>query len=225
MSASVVYAILNESSAPELTRTVLLQMAADMQVAYDRDFAPLNGLLPVDIVLVESAAESPRDARLFHIVDTIADVPGALAYHTIDAAGRPVLMLGVDENRLEAGSLLDVLSESMTHEIFEATRNPFVNRYLSGPWSDKKVADEASDPVQGSPYREGKTAISNFTLPAWGDIADREGPWDFCNVLKGPFECAPTGYLPFDDGTQQFGEAVSAKRRVYASQHARSAKL
>ena len=223
-----VYAILNESSAPELTHPYLLETAVDMQVAYDRDYAAACAVLPIDIVVCDRPEDVPEKARVFHIMDSIPEAPGALAFHTRDDSGRPVLKIGVDENRKEAlatgGSFLDALTESMSHEIFETARNPYVNRWISGPWLDKKVADEASDPVQGSPYREGQTAISNFTLPAWSDPEDLVGPWDFGGVLKSPFDCAPTGYLPFDDGTNQYGEAVSARKREHLETYGRFAR-
>lgn len=210
------YAIVNESSAPELTPTILATIALDMQSAYDTKFAPAWGALPVDIV-VASADAIPSDARVLHLVDSIPDAPGALAYHTVDDAGRPVLRLGVAENRSEGGVLLDVLSESMSHEVFETARNPFVNRYVEGPWSGKKVADEVGDPVQGVPFREGASAIADFTLPAWSDAGDTSGPYDYQGKLTAPFTKLPTGYLAFDDGSQDFGDRVSAARRTTAA--------
>ena len=216
------YVLLNESDAEELTPAVLLEMAADIQIAYDRDFAPACGVLPVDIVVAERGSDAPPNARIFYIVDDIPEAPGALAFHTVDDSGRPILKIGVSENRSEGGSLIDVLSESMSHEIFETERNPFVNRFVAGPWSKKLVADEACDPVQGTPYREGKTAISNFTLPAWSDAEDAKGPYDFGGKLAAPFACLPTGYLAFSDGTQHFGEAVSEKRRAHVGRFGRA---
>jgi hypothetical protein len=183
------------------------------------------GVLPVDIVVAQAAADLPPNARVLHIVDTLDD-PDALAYHTTDGAGRPVLRLGVVVCRAEAAAtstpLLDVISDAMMHEVFETARNPFVNRFLAGPWAGKKVADEACDPLQGSGYRVGKTWIPNFTLPAWGDAADAEGPYDFVSTLGGPhvlvvpFGCLTTGYLAFDDGTQAQGAEMTPRARARA---------
>lgn len=223
-----IYCIVDESTAPELksslvphTDNPLVTMKRDIQIAFDTDFAPLCGVLPVDI-RVCALSDAPENARIMHIVDSIDDAPGALAYHTVDDHGRPTLRLGVNQIRAVGGSLLDNVSETLSHEIFETQRNPFVNRYLDGPWQGKKVADEACDPVQGSGYRHGQTLISNFTLPAWGDIGDVDGPWDFQKVLIGPFECAPTGYLAFDDGSQAFGASMHPLRKTHAENYART---
>ena len=218
-----VYSLVNSSTAPELTAAILAQQALDAQQAYDTVFAPACGVLPVTILVGDTDASD----RLIVFQDDLTDAPGALAYHSVDDKGRPVLYVGMNANRSEGGNLLDVLSESWTHEVFETARDPFVNRYLDhgGALADKPdVCDEACDPVQGSGWRQGSTLISNFTLPAWGDIGDVDGPWDHSGVLKAPFGCAPTGYLAFRDGTQTFGASVSEARKVQASKYARTAK-
>jgi hypothetical protein len=233
------YAILNESTAPELSTAALLELANDGQLAYDKDYAPACGTLPIDVVVVESVHEAARcfgKVRLIHIVD-ILDDPQALAYHTYDDRGIPVLRVGANACRSEAEAegkpCLYVISDALMHEIFETERNPFVNKYVAGPWRDKKVADEACDPLQGSGYRCGKTWIPNFTLPAWSDPSDADGPYDFVStlprtprVLSAPFTKLSTGYLAFDDGSQDFGEHMSerararAGRRLIARKHA-----
>lgn len=211
------YAIHNESTADELTMSALLEMANDGQLAYDRDYAPACGVLPVDIVVCELEQDIPPNARVIHIVDVLDDAQ-ALAYHTTDDAGRPVLRLGAkicrEEAEAEGKPFLDVISDSLLHEIFETERNPYVRKYLVGPWRHKKVADEACDPLQGSGYRVGKTWIPNFTLPEWA--SDQRGPYDFLNVLTEPFSRLETGYLAFDDGSQDLGERMSARTRKRA---------
>lgn len=220
---SIVYAIVNDSTAPELTHAALLTMAADIQTAYARDFAPAHGVLPV-VVVVCSASEVPVGARQGHIVDEIPEAPGAAAYHTTDAQGRPMIRLGVDACRAEGASLLDAISEALDHEIKETSRNAFVNKWLSGPWVGKKVADEVCDPVQGSPYREGSTLLANFVLPAWGDASDSDGPYDFRRVLSAPFAVAPSGYLAFDVGPNSYGAMMTERKRAAIEKHGRVAR-
>lgn len=222
MSGATSYVIVDESSAPELKgdSTPLVRMAADIQSAYDTDFAPMHGVLPVEI-RVRNWMETQPGQRVLHIVDSVEDAPGALAYHTVDGHGNPVLRLGVNEHRLLHGNLLDLLSESISHEIFETAKNPFVNCYLDCG-STKKVAYEVCDPVQGTPYRHNGTLIANFVLPAWTDAEDADGPYDFVTanhgqrVLTKPFDCYPTGYLAFDDGSQTFGEKMTDERKANA---------
>lgn len=222
------YVILNESTAQELTQAELLELANDGQIAYDRDYAPACGTLPIDIVVAASAHDVAHlgRVRVIHVVDNLDD-PDALAYHTFDAHGNPVLRVGANVCRLEGQSngtpFRDVFSDALMHEVFETERNPFVNKYVAGPWRHKKVADEACDPLQGSGYRCGKTWIPNFTLPAWSDPRDADGPYDFVStipktvrVLTAPFTKLATGYLAFDDGSQELGEKMSARARTRA---------
>ena len=210
------YALVNASTAPELTPTWMAQTALDAQTAYDTVFAPACGTLPVDIRVGCTEATD----RVVQFVDVLDD-PQALAYHSVDAQGRPTLFVGVNATRAEGGDFLAALTEAFTHEVFECARNPFCNRWLetdSGP----DVADEACDPVQGSAWKQGQTAISNFTLPAWGDAGDKDGPYDHSGVLHAPFQCAPAGYLAFRDGSQHFGEKMSDAAKTRAGERLRN---
>ncbi len=213
------YAIVNNSTAPELTPEWLAQTALDAQVAYDTVFAPAQGVLPVDIHVGTTDATD----RVVEFVDVLDD-PQALAYHTVDDKGRPVLKVGVTATRSEGGNFLDALTEAFTHEVWETEGNPYVNRYLdhSGLIPGKPdVCREIGDPVQGSGWRCGQTWMANFTLPAWEDPGDVDGPYDHTGVLTKPFQCAPQGYLAFRDGTQSFGERVSATKRASLEKYAR----
>lgn len=213
------YAIVNHSMAPELTHAWLAETANDTQTAYDTVFAPARGVLPADIrVGITDATD-----RVVEFVDVLDD-PQALAYHTVDAQGRPVLKVGVTATRSEGGNFLDNLTEAFTHEVWETTGNPYVNLYVDhgGAIAGKPdVCRELGDPVQGSGWRCGSTWMANFTLPAWEDAGDADGPYDHTGVLSKPFQCASGGYLAFRDNTQTFGDRVSASRRASLEKYAR----
>lgn len=216
------YVILNEAIAPELTRDWLLACAAALTKQYDEDFAPAHGTLPITIVVANDASDVPTGARVFHLKDSIPEAPSALAYHTRDAKGNPVLVLGVDTIRSQGGSLLDEISKAMSHEILETELNPYVSR-----WNDfdgvKKLAFEACDPVQGGSYTVDGIAVSDFVLPAYFDADDIEGPYNHLGTLVAPLSCAAAGYQSFDDGTQVFGEEVPDHVKRHAQEHARIA--
>lgn len=216
------YALVNSSTAPELTPAWLAQTACESQEAYDTVFAPARGVLPADIrVGVDDATD-----RIVEFVDVLDDLQ-ALAYHTVDDKGRPKLMVGVSATRAEGGNFLDALTEAMTHEIWESAVDPICNEYLdhSGTIAGKPdVCNECADPVQGSGWRQGSTWCANFTLLAWQDVEDVDGPYDHVGVLGKPFACAPGGYLAFRDGSQSFGAAMSEARKMTATKHGRRVK-
>lgn len=215
------YAIVNEAKAPELTKEWLAGAAAALTKQHDVDFAPAHGTLPITVVVVDSCAAAPAGARIFHLVD-LCDDPGALAYHTRDAQGRPVLQLGVETIRGQGGNLLDEISKAMSHEVLETEGNPYVAR-----WNDfddkKKVALEVCDPVQSGSYLVDGFTMSNFVLPSFFDPDDKDGPWDFLGQLSAPLACHAGGYLSFDDGSQTFGELVPDHVKQHAAEHSRVA--
>lgn len=213
------YSLLNSSTAPELTPAWLAQTAQDIQEAYDTVFAPKRGVLPATIQVGVTDATD----RVVEFVDVLDD-PQAIAYHTVDGQGRPVLKVGVNAVRAEGGNFLDALTDAATHEVWETTGDPFCNGYLdhSGLIVGKPdVCDEWADPVQGSGWRQGQTWCANFTLAAWGDAEDVDGPYDAMSVLGKPFACAPGGYLAFRDGSQSFGAAMTATRKASLEKYSR----
>lgn len=215
MSAQDVYAILNESHAPELTPTSLSTIVCDTQDAYDGPFASVWGVLPISVILGQPPVSTP--ARIAHLVDTIPEAPDALAYHTIDAAGNPVLRIGVETIRgnLAPGQvLLDEISKAITHELFETAVDPFVSLFCQVAGKTAMLAYEACDPVQGGSFKQGSTAISNFVYPAYFDAEDPSGPYDQVRQLSTPLSCDAAGYQAWSDGSQTFGERVSDFKRM-----------
>lgn len=214
MSAALTYGFCCEAQAPELTIDALAKMCLDMQDAYDKVFAVRWGVLPAAVVIGSDA----NIARVLHLVDSIPEAPDALAYHTIDSKGRPVLRLGVETIRsflkLDQ-NILDEVSKGASHEVFETAINPFVSDYTVVPGKAVMLAKEVCDPVQGTWWRKnvGAFAMSNFVLPVYFDGADLDGPWDYLTTLSAPLSCAPDGYQAWSDGSQTFGELVPEHKK------------
>jgi hypothetical protein len=222
--SGLAYVLRNDSKAPELADAALSMMVADSQQAYDEDFAPMHGLLPITITVLASGIAFPAGVRNVRIVENDASVPDAVAYHTVDAQGNPELVVSVDAARSEGGSILDQISIALTHEIFETSRNPFVAFCAMAPGKAVPQMLEVCDPVQGGSYKKNETAISNFVTPAYFDANDSKGPYDKCGQLTAPFQCDAEGYIPWADGTQTFGEELSDTKKLHASSHGRAAK-
>ena len=220
MNGAALYVICNEAKAPELTPEALETMRADVQSAYDTIFAPVHNVEGVEIRV---GAPETADARILHLVDAIPEEPDALAYHTVDDQGRPVLRLGVETIRSQGGALLDEISKAASHEVFETAVNPFVAFFCAVPGERRMLALEVCDPVQGGSFRHGSSAISNFVLPAYFDAEDLDGPFDHVGELVAPLSCAAAGYQAWSDGTQTFGAEVREARRAHVAKHGRVA--
>lgn len=207
MSAALQYFVCNEAGASELSPTTLGVACADMQAGYDMVFAARWGVLPV---LVSQVGDE-NTARVLHLVDTIPEAPDALAYHTVDDQGRPVLRLGVETIRsylTASQNLIDEITKAMSHEVFETAMNPFVGLYCWVPGKTVMLSYEVCDPVQGGAWKQGSSMLSDFVLPAYFDAEDLEGPFNYLGTLVAPLSCASDGYQSWSDGQQTFGADV-----------------
>jgi hypothetical protein len=111
------YAFVNQSKAAELAPVAVLgQMVSDIQEAYDLVFAPALGTLTVTVE-VGPAKESTD--RVLVLKDMLPEAPGALAYHSVDDKGRPMLFLGVEtipsDGTFSGQALLDQISIAASH--------------------------------------------------------------------------------------------------------------
>jgi hypothetical protein len=208
------YAFVNQSKAAELAPVAVLgQMVSDIQEAYDLVFAPALGTLTVTVE-VGPAKESTD--RVLVLKDMLPEAPGALAYHSVDDKGRPVLFLGVETIRSDGNfsgqALLDQISIAASHEIFETAADPFCVLYCFVDGKNVMLSYEVCDPVQGGSFKQGKTAISNFVLTDYWD-AGAQGPYDYCHQLSTPLSCDAAGYQAWSDGTQTFGSKMSEMKK------------
>ncbi len=159
---------------------------------------------------------------LFHIKDSIPEAPDALAYHTTDQHGRPVLVLGWETIKSNGGTLHtgpNSLSGAMSHEILEATINPYVNGWYDHPDGVREQCAEVCDPVQGNSYEIGGIAVSDFVGPRYFDSSpNAPGPYSRGGTVS-PFEIDRNGYGVYRTGgqtgetSQVFGDLVGAHKQ------------
>jgi hypothetical protein len=212
-------------SGEKLDAALLIRAAKALTIHMARDFAAHWENLP-QFFSVGLLADAPKDAAIFHLVDTIPEAPDALAYHTVDAHGRPVLRLGVQTILANGGSLHtgpDSITAAMCHEVDETWVDGSCELYTYYDGT-KKMAYEPDDPVQGSSYDIDGIAMSNFVTPRYFNTDDDKGPWDFLGTLKAPLTIASGGYAGFDDNTQIFGDKVSEFKRDQVLKYSRLAK-
>jgi hypothetical protein len=129
-------------------------------------------------------------------------VPGALGYHTLDAAGNPFAKIFVADS-LADGVPVETVS---SHELVEALVNRDVDATSLAAAPDGGTAfyfNEAGDPVEGSPgyqFASGgaEWTMTDFCLPSYFH-SDGQAPFSF----KGN---APAALKPARGGLQSFFE-------------------
>ena len=156
------------------------------------EFCAAWGLDPWAVAPYQGAAGLPADdVFIFEYVDAL-DVDGALAYHSVDALGRPYGRMLPPSDSLDATDL--------SHEILETRGDVDCDRWVKMP-NGSEIAVEVCDPVQGDSYLQpaevlGETRqikVSNYVL---GSFFDPEGaaPYDRLGNVKAPFGMSPGGY-------------------------------
>jgi hypothetical protein len=156
------------------------------------EFCAAWQLDPWAVAPYASAVDLPAyDVYIFEYVDQL-DVPDAIAYHSIDAAGRPVGFM------LPPGDPLD--ATDLSHEILETMGDPTADRWMKRP-DGSEVAVEVCDPVQGDSYTVAATVlgetrqikVSSFVLPPFFD-PNGVAPFDRLGNVTAPFGMSPGGY-------------------------------
>lgn len=146
------------------------------------------------------------------------DIAGALGYHSTTPDGRPYSRVFAKL----AGAVLDgvdSVSAIASHELAEMFCDPGAQLWSTYNGAGDQVALEVSDPVQNDFYTDYRgrepVAMSNFVLPAYFNVFDKVGPYDFMGVLKRPAPAITRGgYLIVQQSSGQrstFGEVPVRK--------------
>ena len=149
--------------------------------------------------------------------------PDELGDHSTTQAGRPQAEVALNPILANGGTLYQgdlCLSATLSHEILEMRRNPFIQLYSrreTGEWEPF----EACDRVEHDSYAIDGVSVSNFLGPR--AFSAGEGPYDFLQLMKTYNEIRPGGYVSLisADGqsvNQTFGEKfpkwkMESKRR------------
>ncbi|MHB8107866.1 MAG: hypothetical protein ACYDH4_10640 [Candidatus Cryosericum sp.] len=229
------FAIVNETTDAQITQTILVSIAEALAVQSQQDVATWWETTPDEFDIYPSVAQVPLNTQsvnysIFHLVDNIPEAPDALAYHTVDSVGRPVLKLGWNATKAAGGTLTTgsvSLSCAMSHEAVETKCNPFVNKWVDMADGITEVCHEACDPVEGDSYAIDGIAMSNFVGPRW--FSGAAGPYDKLGVCKAPFTLSSNGngYMvqrtggPAGQTNEVFGDKVTPERRAAIQSYGR----
>src|SRR5271166_692520 len=166
--------------------------AAACQLQLTLDVAPFYG----GTYAVRNGSDVQPGEMVFAIVDSLPDVPGAIAYHDVTGADVPVAYLA-----LSTCNTLNDVSSAISHELCETAGDPACDL-----WADDGThewARELCDAVESNFYLVNGFAMSDFLLPGFFASND-PGPYSFCQanpsasnvmgICKGPFQLAGGGY-------------------------------
>lgn len=184
-------AVVNSSSFDSVNITFLVEAVAYQAI----EFAKAWGIDPVACEFYGSPANLARldaaDLWIAEYVDKL-DVDGALAFHSVDALGRPYLRMLPPSDKLDATDL--------SHEVLETMGDPTADRWVKMP-DGTELAVEVCDPCQGDSYSVATTVLtevrqiklSNYVL---GSFFDPQGkaPFDRMGTIQAPFGMSPGGY-------------------------------
>lgn len=164
------------------------EVARAIEAQLREDFALAWYVEPPSVGVWAPDSRVTRRDGVIRLVDTLTE-PDALGYHTEDDGGRVTGMVGLQTCK-DAGASW---TQCASHECLETGKNPFVNM-----WGDDRAgwswAFEMCDACQDGSYQKGGVEVSNFVLPAWFDIGNDQGPWDYLEALHAPFTITRLGY-------------------------------
>lgn len=157
-----------------------------------RDVCAAYSSLPVGVREYGDKASVPAGMPTM-IADARSDVPGALAYHSLDTDGHVIALLGVQTCRDDGADP----AAAGAHELGEAFRNPYVNKWVDMPDGLWSMSQELCDPVQDLMYQVNGVNMSNFVLPDyWNpDAVLGVDKLDYMGALTLPFTRTPGGYF------------------------------
>src|SRR5271165_3130746 len=205
--------LINQSASVSDAEVANIAEACTRQLS--NDVAPAWDISQPIVVSTGTAPDS--SSYPFFLVDTIPDVPGALAYHFVQPNGVPAGKIAV-ETTLQAG---ETVAGATSHEAVELQCDIFC---ASWSFSDRLkclVATEACDPVQGDSYtvtvNDGsKIPVSNFVTPSYFTDNSLKQPLDHLGNVQETFAISPGGYqIQMKGGkvTNVYGPAFSAALR------------
>ena len=189
--APLSFVLVNQSTVTDaqyggaLTDALLGQIAEAVMQQIQTDVSPYWGAAGTTIRVGKPDGSDvlPTEVACF-IQDTLANAPGAAAYHAVLPNGAPVAYFAREDN----DSILSgpqALSVDVSHELLETIGDPGANRWADYGDLSMSKALELCDPVQNVCYpvsvAAGTVSVSDFLLPSAFDPG-AAGPWDFKGV-------------------------------------------
>lgn len=189
MSQQIV--VVNESTV--LTDKEVQQAAEALQIQLSRDFCPIWGG-SYTVVFQAKTAPVPPSSWLIGVFDT-SDQAGALGYHDLTAAGRPLSKVFA-KDCMDDGVSWTV---DFTHEGLEMPGDPYINECVQNGNRifAKEVCDGPEDDSFGYKIAlpDGtEILVTDFVTPQWF-VEGEPGPYDFKGHMTAPLQILMNGYI------------------------------
>lgn len=216
-------AVLNRSTVCTDDEVHGITEAAQQSLA--ENFRPQWGGITAKLTFVPSTdLESWKGKPNLVFLDT-SDEANALGYHDFTPEGLPLGKAFAKTDQMYGAKI----SVTATHELWEMLVDPNIRLTVEDDQRSVFVAYESADAVEADKFAHDVNgfAISNFVLPNYF-VRGTPGPYDFGQILTGPFELAEGGYESFwtpNGGWQQrtadLGETKASDRPRVGSRRER----
>lgn len=174
----------------------------------------------------------PGYAWAIHIIDTNAQVQGALGYHQEELSGKIDAYIMCEPILSNGGSILKFdptnpgaysISGTLSHEVIEMVGDRFTNSFCDN--GTTSWCQELCDPVEQIGYgimvNGTNVSVSDFVFPSFFNTyatLKNNAPFNYLNTLVAPFTLLPGGYAIQRTGgpgteTQVFGELMPQWRK------------
>lgn len=219
----IVIRLVDESGDPDVC-AALPAIASCVELQMNQEFASAWERAPCSIVSGGSFQSGEWPARVVKSLDD----PDALAYHSDDRDGYPVILVGRDVIIHNGGTILsgsNSISSAFSHEVGEALIDGFCDDWCD--WRDgvNLVAKEPFDPVEDGYYdvSDGKSivSVSNFVTPEWFRAGSSRQKFDHLGALSAPLTLSAGGYVALRSGEQIFGAKMPEWKRDLKRRHSR----
>jgi hypothetical protein len=206
-------------------------MCLAIQKQLDLNVLPAWNLKSGSVKFVANERAIPGYSWVVYIIDTDAQVQGALGYHEelsdkIDGyiMCQPILSNGGSVLAFDPSNPGQyTVSATLSHEVIEMCGNRGTNIFCDN--GDTSWCNELCDPCEqiGFGVMVGSTnvSVSDFVFPSFFNpygVASTNSPFNYLNTLTSPFSILSGGYAIQRTGgpgteTQVFGEAMPQWRR------------
>jgi hypothetical protein len=194
------YILINEGSDADVTRDRMITLAGELAIQ-QTELAAWWQRVPLQVLQADSEAAAPTEDgwTLAKVIDELDDKK-ALAYHTTNALGRPLILIGAQILKANAPRGTDwvlgpdSLATAAGHELLETAINPYLS-FWSPLDATTWIPEEVGDPVQGDSYLRTPNSgvyLSNFVGPRYFSYG--AGPYDRMGLVRVPREIRPGGY-------------------------------
>src|ERR1051325_662187 len=184
-----------------------------LQIQVHRDFAPPWGI-DADLTFVPENKKPSVNSWWLVVLDN-SDQAGALGYHDVTNAGRPIGKVFAATDK-QYGNQWTVTASHELLEMLGDPENTLTVFVQASNTAGRLYAYETADACEADSdgYQINGVLVSDFVYPAWFESSAQPGTQlDYRNLIKKPFDLRPGGYIGyFDIGSGSGWQQLNAQR-------------